>query len=339
MKRREANRNRHAEVATLLERFRLLKAHYQSDMERLMSIQEAGSIITTIDADICPVCGASSEHHKAETCSGDVDRVTAAASSEIKKIQQRAEELDETITSLEREQRRLENALPKIDKSLRESDTELQEVIAPNLRLQRASYKELADKGASVREALGLFDTLQDLQERKAGLEQANAHTAQSTTSTSHLTDTMVSPFSELVEDTLENWEFPGGERVHFDLQVKDLVISGKPRTARGKGLRAITQAAFTISLLEYCASKDKPHPGFVILDSPLLSYKEPESAEDDLTGTNLNHNFYRYLLQIKHDRQVIVVENTDPPSDVELGDRAEHFSGLEGVGRFGLFP
>jgi hypothetical protein len=122
-------------------------------------------------------------------------------------------------------------------------------------------------------------------------------------------------------------------------LQVKDLVISGKPRTARGKGLRAITQAAFTISLLEYCASKDKPHPGFVILDSPLLSYKEPESAEDDLTGTNLNSNFYRQLLQIKKDRQVIVVENTDPPSDVELGDRVEHFSGLEGEGRFGLFP
>lgn len=112
-----------------------------------------------------------------------------------------------------------------------------------------------------------------------------------------------------------------------------------KSRTSRGKGLRAITQAALTISLLEYCASKDKPHPGFVILDSPLLSYKKPESAEDDLSGTNLNGNFYRHLLQIKRDRQVIIVENTDPPSDVELGDRVVHFSGLEGGGRFGLFP
>jgi hypothetical protein len=40
-----------------------------------------------------------------------------------------------------------------------------------------------------------------------------------------------------------------------------------------------------------------------------------------------------------KNNRQVIVVENTDPPSDVELGDRVEHFSGIEGEGRFGLFP
>jgi hypothetical protein len=149
----------------------------------------------------------------------------------------------------------------------------------------------------------------------------------------------MVAPFFELVEKTLKSWAFPGSDRVHFDLQVKDLVISGKARTSYGKGLRAITQAAFSISLLEFCASKDKPHPGFVILDSPLLSYKEPESADDDLSATNLNGNFYRYLLQLKSDRQVIVVENTDPPSDVELGDRVEHFSGMEGEGRFGLFP
>jgi hypothetical protein len=339
MKRRESNRNRYAEVATLLGRFRLLEAHYQSDMERLMSIQEAGSILATIEADVCPVCGASSEHHKAEICSVDLDRVTAAATSEIGKIEQRAEELNETITSLEREHGRLKIALPKIDTGLRERETELQEVITPNLRQQRSSYKDLADNGARVREALGLFDSQQDLQNRKASLEQANAGSIQSTTSTAHLTDAMVSPFSELVEETLKSWEFPGGERVHFNLQDKDLVISGKSRTSHGKGLRAITQAAFTISLLEYCASNDKPHPGFVILDSPLLSYREPESAEDDLSGTNLNGNFYRQLLQIKSDRQVIIVENTDPPSDVELGDRVEHFSGLEGEGRFGLFP
>lgn len=49
------------------------------------------------------------------------------------------------------------------------------------------------------------------------------------------------------------------------------------------KGLRPITQAAFSISLMEYCVGNDSAHPGFLILDSPLLSYKEPEGPEDDL--------------------------------------------------------
>lgn len=339
MNRREENRNRYAEVVTLLVRFKLLREHYGSDMERLLSIQEAGSIIATIDANICPVCGSSSKYHKTDVCAGDVARVTTAATSEIKKIERRIGELEETVASLEKEQSRLESALPAIEARLRERETELQQVVAPDLRKQRASYKELADKGANVREALGLFESMQDLLGRKSQLEQMGSPSTGTTTSVSRLTDTMVAPFSELVEKTLKSWTFPGSERVHFDLQANDLVISGKARISYGKGLRAITQAAFSISLLEYCASHNKPHPGFVILDSPLLSYKEPESADDDLSGTNLNGNFYRYLLQIKSDRQVIVVENTDPPSDVELGDRVEHFSGIEGEGRFGLFP
>lgn len=78
-------------------------------------------------------------------------------------------------------------------------------------------------------------------------------------------------------------WSFPGAERVHFDANSRDLIIAGKGRGARGKGLRAITHAAFTIGLLDYCKSKSTPHPGFVILDSPLLAYRAPEGTEEDL--------------------------------------------------------
>lgn len=341
MKRREENRNRYTEVVTLLERFKLLRMHYRSDIERLMTIKEAGNIISTIDADVCPVCGADAEHHKnGVTCDDDVARVIAAAASEIEKIERRAEELSETIDALVKEKNNLEGSLPKIEEYLRVKNTELQTIIAPDLRKLRTSYKELADKGANVREALGLFDTKSDLIDRKIRLEKANSKVSNSTSSpVTALTDTMVSPFSELVQKTLESWGFPGADRVHFDLQANDLVISGKPRVSYGKGLRAITQAAFSISLMEYCADNDSAHPGFVILDSPLLSYKEPEGPEDDLSKTDLNGNFYRFLLQRKENRQVIIVENTDPPSDVELGNRVEHFSGIDSEGRYGLFP
>lgn len=213
-------------------------------------------------------------------------------------------------------------------------------MIAPDLRKLRTSYKKLADKGADVREALGVLETKSDLLDRKSRLESNNSSvTAPTESPIRTLTDTVISPFSELVQNTLQSWGFPGADHVHFDLQSKDLVISGKPRISFGKGLRAITQAAFSISLLDYCAKKDSAHPGFVILDSPLLSYKEPDGDDDDLSRTDLNGNFYRFLLQLQKNRQVIVVENTDPPSDVELGTRVEHFSGTLDQGRFGFFP
>ena len=340
MKRREDNRNRHAEVTLLLERFRLLKQHYDSDFERLAGIREAGILFSTLEVDKCPICGSAPEHHDLTvTCEGNEYLVIEAASSEMRKIEVKNAELTSIISDLSQEFQRLEQGIPKIDQKLSELSKELETVISPDLRKLRVSYKELADKGANVREALGLFEGLNDLLGRKEALEKSNSPKANDAVANSGLTDSMVEPFSVEVEKLLKQWKFPGTVRVHFDLGAKDLVISGKPRTSFGKGLRAVTQSAFSLALLEYCASNNKPHPGFLILDSPLLSYKEPEGSDDDLRDTDLNSNFYRHLLSLQPNRQVIIIENTDPPSDVELGSRVEHFSGLVNEGRYGLFP
>ena len=78
-----------------------------------------------------------------------------------------------------------------------------------------------------------------------------------------------------------------------FDKETTDFVIDGKPRGSRGKGLRAITHAAVTIALLEYCLENDLPHLGFVVLDSPLLAYFKPEGDEDrQLQGTKFKREF-----------------------------------------------
>jgi hypothetical protein len=44
-----------------------------------------------------------------------------------------------------------------------------------------------------------------------------------------------------------------------------------------------------------------------------LLSYKEPDGADDDLRHTDLKMRFYDYFKQISDDQQVIIVENTEP--------------------------
>lgn len=145
--------------------------------------------------------------------------------------------------------------------------------------------------------------------------------------------------FALKVESILKEWHFPDAERVFFDAKARDLVIAGKLRTARGKGLRAITHAAFTVSLLEYCREQGTPHPGFVCFDSPLLAYRAPEGKEDDLSGTDLNERFYDHLAKVPNDQQVIVVENRDPPEAIIDLPQTEMFSGNARVGRFGFLP
>jgi hypothetical protein len=90
--------------------------------------------------------------------------------------------------------------------------------------------------------------------------------------------------------------------------------------------------------LLEFCRAYETPHPGFVILDSPLLAYRKPEGTEDDLRGTDLNEQFYNYLADTPDDRQVIIVENTDPPQAIRAKPQVEMLSKNPHSGRYWFF-
>lgn len=340
-KRVEDGRNRLAEVTALLDRFTLLDAHYRSDVERLRGIEEAGSLFGALGEAACPLCGAAPEHHRlTDDCDGNVDGVVAAARVEISKIELKQSELKDTILTLRKEAVSVENRLPRLEETLTTLSGQIERIVAPNLRQLRTTYRQLADKGSEVREALAIHRGLKDLEERKAKLEgEDNALTASGNVSDVDLSTSTADKFSMLVRDILKAWHFPEIDRVHFDTKVRDLVINGKGRTSFGKGLRAITQAAFTVSLMEFCRQNETPHPGFVVLDSPLLSYREPEGAADDLRGTDLNDHFYGYLEGLREGRQIIVVENTDPPPDIENSVQSMKFTGMPGVGRTGFFP
>jgi hypothetical protein len=81
------------------------------------------------------------------------------------------------------------------------------------------------------------------------------------------------------------------------------------------------------------------PHPGFVLLDSPLLAYFKPEGDDDiALQGSDLKERFYAYLVQHhREDSQVIIIENQHPPSAVENEIEMTVFTANPNEGRFGL--
>ena len=145
--------------------------------------------------------------------------------------------------------------------------------------------------------------------------------------------------FAKTVERILQEWHFPNATRVFFDESKRDFQIAGKDRGSTGKGLRAITHAAVTIGLMEFCRERDLPHPGFVVLDSPLLAYWKPEGDDDDLRGTDLKEMFYRYLLGLHDNNQVIIIENEHPPQFVADKALVEVFTKNPHHGRYGLFP
>jgi uncharacterized coiled-coil DUF342 family protein len=337
---RVATQGRLDEITDLLARFDLLLDHYAIDIERLIAIQESGSMFAHVESVPCPLCGALPDAQQHDTaCDGDVAAIIQAASAEIEKIKRLRDELEGTMVDLKSEAVSHEQELLKKNEKYEAVDSQIRSTIAPTVSEERASFSELVEKRAEVQKALELYARVTKLEKRKTSLEQDEGEEGSSGPIVSGLPDSVAHDFSIKVSSLLKAWDFPGDCHVHFDKESTDFVIDGKPRGSRGKGLRAITHAAVTIALLEYCQENDLPHPGFVVLDSPLLAYFKPEGDEDrQLQGTNLKDRFYSYL--VKHhntDSQVIIIENQHPPDSVLSGLSMTVFTGNPNEGQQGF--
>ena len=343
-KKLEESRERRAEVGAMLARFDLLSKHYASDIERLRAIEEGGTLFSILGARHCPFCGAAPAHHRADTeCNGNTDAVVQAARMEIAKIEVLRTELAATVSSLERESASFDRRMPAVVQELKSISEAVEGLIAPRLSTLRKSYSDLADKRAEVREALALYATVQDMERRRADLEKSAEGEKAGTLASADIPTIVIDDFAKTVENILTGWHFPEVGNVYFDSKDRDLVIAGKSRSAFGKGLRAITHAAFTLGLLSFCRARQTPHTGFVVLDSPLLAYRppdgEPDGEEYDLTGTDLQEQFYAYLEARPADTQVIVVENPAPPNAIAKREQSLMFGKNPHHGRYGLFP
>ncbi|HVY08348.1 MAG TPA: AAA family ATPase [Burkholderiales bacterium] len=336
----EESRERRAEIAGLLERFGLLDQHYTSDIERLRAIEEGGTLFNVLGSTTCPLCGAAPAHHRSNIdCDGNIDAVVDAARKEIAKIELLRSELATTVRELDREGASLDRRMPGVVQDLHSISETVDELIAPKLSSLRKSYSDFADKRAEVREALALYATVQDMDRRRVELEKGVEAEKAGVSGSADISTTVAHSFAKTVETILTGWHFPEAGDVYFDSKARDIVIGGKSRNAFGKGLRAITHASFTLGLLAFCRERKTPHTGFVVLDSPLLAYREPDGTEDDLRGTDLQEQFYTYLQALSEDRQVIVVENTDPPEAIRALKQVLMFSKNPHHGRYGLFP
>ena len=333
-------RRREVEIGELLARFDLLRTHYGIDKERLVAIQESGSLFAHIEQAPCPLCGAKTDAQHADAdCEGDVEAVVNAANAEIAKIDQLLVELDQTVTDLRTESEDVGLSLVERQALYKEADSAIRSSMSPLVSETRNQFSDVVEKKSEVQSAIDMFDRLEKLQQRRAALLDDDGDEAQSQQIETGIPEATAHALSMTIERILRAWNFPGACRVHYDKERCDFIIDGKPRWSRGKGLRSITHAAATLALMEYCREQSLPHPGFVIMDSPLLAYFEPEGEDDAaLQGTDLKERFYEYLIQQhSRDSQVIIIENQHPPKKFEDGINLTIFTRNPNDGRFGL--
>lgn len=335
---------RDSEIGELQARFRLLDEQYTTDLKRLTAIEESGQYFILLTTNRCPLCGATSEHQRTDTeCDGNVAAVTSAAAAEIAKIRLLQKELRDTVSTLAREHASIVIQRAALEEDLRELQKHIDAALSPEFTQARKTHFELIEQRSSVRTALSLYRRVTETKEKisnngsshKAAKDVAEEQAAVA----QYLPKSALDEFSAIVQSILEAWHFPNPSPTYFDEAKRDLVIGGKPRGSRGRGLCAITHSAFTVGLLDYCRQNEMPHPGFVILDSPLLAYKEPQGDDENIAGTDLKERFYEHLLKFIGTQQLLIVENTEPPASLLHYINHETFTGNPNEGRYGLFP
>ncbi len=333
------------EIGAHLARFHELERLYTSDIERLEAIEEAGFLLNLGSERDCPLCGASPTHQHASHGAATVEAVRNAALAEIGKIQALRAGLQPTIADLNSEQQAIVMRSAALSAHLEQIEHDMSSLATT------VSDKEFALRGALIRrdidqklarlieQRFSFIKRRDDYHEQK----QSKRDTIDFSTPDKPLHD-----LCQLIRAILTQWQFPGERHVAFDFAADDIRIDGKLRTDNGKGVRALTHTAFKLGVMQYCLERGLPHPGFLVLDSPLLTYRDvvrqPQHGaltpdEMAVAQTPVREKFFEHLSTLKDLGQIIVFDNIDPPSTVSLFAKPVLFTRNPDEGRYGFFP
>ncbi|WP_294403277.1 hypothetical protein [uncultured Clostridium sp.] len=89
---------------------------------------------------------------------------------------------------------------------------------------------------------------------------------------------------------------------------------------------------------MKYNLASELPHPNIIILDSPLITFKDKDLNKEQV-NEEVKKKFYEYLAEEFKEQQIIILENAEPHEEVKDKINYYHFSKNNEYGRYGFFP
>lgn len=325
-------------LTQLLARFLLLHEKYINDIDRLGALDQASDAFSQYDLVACPICGSSlkgseSHFHNVESNFADIAKGIEA---EREKLVVLIGDLNSTVDRLTVEKLDLEESRTQIESRLDGLERTRKEVLGSTSFETALDVKNLTLTLIERRQQLLLGERIQQILSQRASLLETPAPPVEVEIQRN---DALAKEELSLeIEGILKSWKYPALTRVTFDNSSYDLIISGQSRKAHGKGYRALTHAAFSIGLMNYCFSKHLHHPGFVVLDSPLTTYKGKDATSQEDVSADMKSTFYVALAKASPETQIIIIDNDEPPDMAQRSINYVHFTKEPHSGRAGFF-
>lgn len=324
------------DVRLSLKRFAILSSHYESDLERLVFLDEGQHYFEQLAPARCPTCLLPlTPEHDHGTPVFATPNYTEAINEEIRKIQVHLAELDDTTDALRAREAELEPQFVGLQQILDSIDAELA-AESPSFQALRREVELLVTTQHASQEWERVWQQRATYSSFVNDLGQVVKTPRATPVET--LDGITLQPLSEIIEETLVSWAYSQRGRVNFDARMLDFTVDGVARSSNGKGHRAVLNSSFAISLMRYCDRYACPHPGFVIMDSPLTTFREDMKGRTEETG-RVHERFFADLAAMAVTEQVIVFENKEAPENLRNSINYIEFSREKLGARRGFFP
>lgn len=321
-----------------LSKFTLLKKNYISDVSRLEFIEQSHNYTGQLVDVTCPIC-----HTEMRTPVQNSEIYYLAICKEKEKLNAHLVDLQATISDFESELLSVNQKITQGQKRIHAFEDELTNH-AKEISLiltKHEKYLEIRDK------LLAIENNKRKLSETRLRIQELNDRINNTKRTSEKVVikkpaEELIEEFCTIIQKLLESWKFIGHNNVvRFNQKNNDVVVCGKEKATYGKGARAIINSAFIIAIMEYCYQHGLPHPGFVILDSPLTTYKERDrqaNRKNEDVDVSIKAQFFYNLASMSKHQQIIIFDNEIPPEDL-TDVTYHHFTGNQEIYRTGFIP
>ncbi|MCO8018224.1 AAA family ATPase [Brevundimonas diminuta] len=322
------------EIDGMVARFTLLAEKYTTDQDRLLALAEAGRRFESLDATTCVLCGSGLTEQDGPSPER-LAQIVEATEAEAAKLAVRGRDLADTIDGLKADRSEIAAKLLLAADEIRTIEREIQEELRRRAGDAEKRYVDISRQQSAVLNQIATLDRLGDLVALRDQITKQLDELKSRKTEKQGFPTSAATALSAAFKDVLTEWKIiEGSEVVYFNEATFDLVIGNQGRETHGKGWRAITHAAFNVALMRAVTGQGLAHPGLVVLDSPLVTFREAPS--DEGISDEIKNAFYRSLAKAPPTEQIIVFENDDPEPSLFSSINIEIF----GVsGRSGFFP
>jgi len=319
-------------LAELIKRANILQEQYLNDIDRLKSTIEACQSLDSLEKSNCPLCKNPIEEDI------DIGSIIGASTAEINKIEMLNQELIETVKMFEDEQNILKGDIRNNEKLIVDILNIMENDVNQSMSKTQEDLTTFFNKQSLLKTAQVLTSKLQKHQLDKTIITKFIERTKENKQlEFQELNVAMISPLTKKIKTILTTINLQEFGSVSFSEKLRDIVIDEKGRQEFGKGYRALLYTVFIVALTELLQEKNF-QIGVTVFDSPMVTYKPSSSYTDnDIISVNLAENLYNYIANNFRDSQVIIIENTTPPSNENINQI--EFTKNKEVGRYGFIP